>query len=46
MTKILRSLEPCHYNNKLMLINEQDEFCEITFINKGTIGIGFEVNKK
>ena len=27
------------------LINELDEFGEITFIEKGKIGIGYEINK-
>jgi len=41
MSEVLKSLEPCHYGNNNMLVEEQDEFGEITFINQGTIGIDF-----
>lgn len=34
------------YPNYYVLVNELDEFSEITYIYQGTIAIGFELNKK
>ena len=43
--RILTSLEPRFEKKGTTLINELDEFGEITFIEKGKIGIGYEINK-
>ena len=43
--KILTSLEPRFEKRGTTLISELDEYGEITFIEKGKIGIGFEINK-
>ena len=45
MQDVLFNLEPCIYQTKEILYNELDEFNEIVFMAKGTVGIGFEINK-
>jgi len=42
---ILTSLEPRSEPAGTCLIDELDEFLEITFIMKGTVAIGYEINK-
>ena len=44
MIGVLMNLEPIHYEKNRVLINELDEFSEITFINKGIVMIGYELN--
>lgn len=46
MSNLLRFLEPCRYQTYHNIIRELDEIGEITFIDQGTVGIGFEINKK
>ena len=46
MTKILMSLEPRCEPKKTIMANELDEFNEITFIQKGSIVIGYEINNQ
>jgi len=45
MIDILQSLEPVQYSKNKVLFKELDEINEITFVVKGTIGVGFEINK-
>lgn len=45
MHSILLQLEPCQYPKYATIVGELDEFGEITFIDNGIIGIGFEINK-
>ncbi len=42
---ILTHLEPMFETKGISIINELDEFGEVTFISSGTVGIGYEVNK-
>lgn len=46
MIGVLQNLEPIHYQKNTVLINELDEFSEITFVNKGIVMIGYELNKE
>ena len=46
MIGVLMNLEPIKYHKNMILINELDEFSEITFINKGIVMIGYELNKE
>lgn len=46
MIGVLMNLEPISYAKNTVLINELDEFSEITFINKGIVMIGYEINKE
>ena len=46
MIGVLMNLEPITYAKNTVLINELDEFSEITFINKGIVMIGYEINKE
>jgi len=41
MIGVLMNLEPIHYFKNTILINELDEFSEITFLNKGIVMIGY-----
>jgi len=41
----LTNLEPRYEIKGYYLANELDEFGEVTFVQNGKIGIGFEINK-
>ena len=43
--KVLTCLEPRSELAGSTLINELDEYNEITFIEKGKMGLGYEINK-
>jgi hypothetical protein len=45
MINMLQHLEPIMHEASTIIISELDEFGEISFIDKGTIGIGYEINK-
>ena len=45
MMTILLHLEPCSFPPYYVLVNELDEYAEVTFVQEGAIEIGFEVNK-
>ena len=42
---ILNNLEPRYEHQGTIVINELDEFGELTFVCKGKVGIGYEINK-
>ena len=44
MHAVLLNLEPIQINRNTVIINELDEIDQITFINKGEIIVGFEIN--
>lgn len=44
MSDILNSLEPW-YSKKGVIYGELDEFGIIIFVSKGTVGLGYEINK-
>ena len=44
MSDILNSLEPW-YSKKAVIFGELDEFGMVVFVNKGTVGLGYEINK-
>ena len=46
MLSILLKLEPCQFKPYFIIVNELDEYGDVTFIEKGIIDIGFEINKK
>jgi hypothetical protein len=46
MFAVLKALEPIYYNKGAYIYKELDEFGEINFIQKGSVAIGFEINKK
>lgn len=45
MTGMLMSLEPRCDQRHTILADELDEVCEITFITKGQVVVGYEINK-
>ena len=45
MVHIIKNLEPFEENRHTILYNELDEFNEITFVNKGKVVVGYEINK-
>ena len=45
MIGLLMSLEPIYYNKHTILIDELDEQNQITFIHKGQVVVGYEINK-
>ena len=45
MIGLLMSLEPIHYEKYTLLIDELDEQNQITFIHKGQVVVGYEINK-
>ena len=45
MITLITRLEPRYENRKTILGNELEEFNEVTFICRGKIAIGFEINK-
>lgn len=45
MRNILRSIEPKFDKKYTILVDELDDFDEVTFVQKGTIVIGYEINK-
>jgi hypothetical protein len=45
MRSILQSLEPIEYKKGEYIAQELDEFGEVTFIQNGSVAIGFEINK-
>lgn len=45
MIKLLTMLEPRYEPVKTLLVNELDEFGEISFVSQGNIGIGYEINR-
>lgn len=42
---LLENIEPIYFNQNERIIDELDEFNEVLFIQKGKIGIGFEMNR-
>jgi len=38
-------LEPLQFEKGIILLNELDELGELTFVFKGRIGVGYEINK-
>ena len=42
---IVRTLEASYFKKGTIILREVEEVNEITFINEGTIGVGFEINK-
>ena len=38
------SLEPRHESKRTVLADELDEFNEVTFVQKGQIVVGYEIN--
>jgi len=42
---VLNNLFPRHEPKGTIVINELDEFGEVTFVCKGKVGIGYEINK-
>ena len=38
-------MEPLHLGLGTILMDELDEVGEITFVHKGKIGVGYEINK-
>jgi len=45
MITLLTKLEPISENGGTILMNELEEFGEITFITDGNVGIGYELNR-
>ena len=45
MSLLLTKLEPRYESKHTVIIDEFDEFNEIIFVYKGTIVIGYEINK-
>jgi hypothetical protein len=45
MNKLLTNLEPRKDARHSILVDELDEFNEISFINNGEVVIGYEINK-
>ena len=45
MNKLLTNLEPRRDAKHSILVDELDEFNEISFINNGEVVIGYEINK-
>lgn len=46
MNTLLTNLEPRRDNKHSILVDELDEFNEISFISKGQVVIGYEINKQ
>jgi len=46
MTQLLLNLEPRRDPKHSILVDELDEFNEISFINQGEVVIGYEINKQ
>lgn len=46
MMTILMSLEPRHESKRTVLADELDEFNEVTFVQKGQIVVGYEINNQ
>lgn len=46
MTTLLMSLRPMQADRRTVLVEELDEFTEITFIHSGKVLIGFELNRQ
>jgi len=44
--QVLTQLEPRFYKRKTIIIDEMDEMIEIFFVDKGSIIIGYEINKQ
>ena len=45
MVKLLYSLEPRFYKARDCILDEFDECLELMFLMKGTVVIGYEINK-
>ena len=45
MISLIQNLEPVRYRKGYTMISELDEVHQLTFIHKGKVGIGFEINK-
>ena len=46
MNLILRSVEPFHMKRDQILFKELQEIQEVIFVSKGTVNVGFEINRK
>lgn len=46
MTELIMSLEPRQERKRTIIADELDEFNEITFVNKGQVIIGYEINNQ
>jgi len=46
MHDILANIEPCFFKKNEVIFAELDEFNCVVFIDSGTTGVGFEINKK
>ena len=46
MVQILKFLDPRREFSETIFVKELDDFSEIMFFNRGTVDIGFEVNRK
>lgn len=44
--KLLEFIEPIYFHYNERIINELDEFGQVIFIQKGIVGIGFEMNRQ
>ena len=45
MIKVLYSLEPRFIASRETILDEFDECCEILFVMKGSVVVGYEINK-
>jgi len=45
MIEVVQNLEPYHQPTGVLLVNELDEVGEILFVQKGGIGVGYEINR-
>ena len=44
MVTLILQLEPRHENKHSIIIDENEEMNEVTFITKGKVAIGYEIN--
>ena len=45
MIEVVQNLEPYHQPKGVLLVNELDEVGEILFVQQGSIGVGYEINR-
>ena len=45
MYSVVLVLEPDYCNKRTIMLNELDEVHQITFVHKGDVGVGYELNK-
>lgn len=46
MLAVFKFIEPRYSEKDKIILNEHEETAEVFFINKGSVGVGFELNKK